>query len=115
MIENLKISLKEFLASREKNAWIGDDSFARIYVRKSKRFLESDLQDCLDLATIFIEPEYRGQGLFGKILKMFEEENPFNNILIESIVNKRLLEHVKKSGEWKPYMNLEDTFIKRIK
>jgi hypothetical protein len=111
MIEKIKTALQEFLSSREKNTWIGPDE-VRIYVRKSKRFIEGKMKDCLDIATISIEPGLRGKGLFGEIVKTFEELSPFEYLMIESIVNDRLLEHIKRSGNWKPYMNSEDTFIK---
>jgi hypothetical protein len=113
MIEEIRSSLLEFLSSKENNNWIGNSN-VRIYVRKSKRYIEGRIQNCLDIATISIDPQFRGKGLFGEIVKAFEQGNPYEYIAIESIVNPRLLEHIRKQEAWKPYMTYEDTFIKKI-
>lgn len=88
--------LDEFIEQdKQKNKWLAVDCI-HIYVRKSKRFYNGIMIDCLDLASI--ESDKTGTGLFTKILESIIEKYPEKNIYIESILSDNFYNFFKKYG-----------------
>jgi hypothetical protein len=93
----------KFLKSLTRNKWIYL-TVVKIYVRKSKRYLDlpishyKDLEECFDIASISIEKEYQNQGYFKSLLLALTEINPYNYIYIEAVQNEHLTYYLKKSG-----------------
>jgi predicted acetyltransferase len=58
----------------------------QIYVRKSKRYINGILIECIDIANVSVDDEMRGQGIFTRFLERLINEYDFN-IYIESIIN----------------------------
>lgn len=50
------------------------------------------------LANIKVEKDLRGQGQFKKIVAYLEKNNPYQAILLESVVIKNLREYADKNG-----------------
>lgn len=96
-INKIISELKEFMNKNSfpRNKWIYSDNM-KIYVRKSKRFIEGELRDFLDLATIEVEP--KGEGLFTKLLNEIEKTFPNTNLYLESILNDRLYDFLLRNN-----------------
>jgi len=86
-VEQTINDMKDFYDSGLRNSWLRNDNI-NIYVRKSKRFINNQMIDFLDLATIDIFPQ--GQGIFTKLLSRILEQFD-DNIFIESILSERFL------------------------
>ena len=114
------MNLTEFLNTKwPPNQWI-EEPHMRIYVRRSLRMLgnnkdgENKLTPCLDVATIEVDEEKRGKGLFTLFLSRVENEakNLHRNVYVESIQEPRLVKFLTKRGyefvpntcEWNPSM-----------
>jgi short-subunit dehydrogenase involved in D-alanine esterification of teichoic acids len=91
IIEEISILLNN--KSFPRNKWIYTNN-VKIYVRKSKRFVENKLYDFIDIATI--EIENKGVGIFTKLLEEIEKKFPNINIFVESILNDRLYNFLLK-------------------
>jgi len=68
----------------------------KIYVRKSKRFIENELRNFLDLASIQVYNT--GEKIFTNLLIQIEKEFPNINLFIESILTERFLEFFLKNN-----------------
>jgi hypothetical protein len=95
-IEDIIVQLREFLSKPfPRNKWISSDNIS-IYVRQSKRFINGEHLDFLDLATIDIDP--MGEKIFINLLDRIEKEFHMYNIFIESILSDRFLNFFLKRG-----------------
>lgn len=95
-------SLKEFLSESEKliinRKWIDDDDM-KVYVRKSRRLLTPDLISvCLDIASVEVEEEKQGKGIFSSFLEKAHEMNPWDATYIECVVNQKLRAFLEREG-----------------
>jgi hypothetical protein len=88
--------IDRFLKGAERNKWISDDSM-EIYIRKSKRFIEGELRDFFDFATINLDESIRGQKVFTNLLDSFIRKYP-HNIYVESIQSPAVTHIIKKFG-----------------
>lgn len=95
--------LDEFLASKKlypRNLWLGDETIS-VYVRKSRRYLRgTDTKQCLDIATIDVKKDKRGQGRFTRFLQHAQEVNPYPYIYVENVIKERFAEFFRKN-EWR--------------
>lgn len=102
--------LNLFIKSKENRKWIVTDDI-KIYVRKSKRYQNKQMYDCLDLASI--EVGDTGKGLFTKLFETILDKYKNKNIFVESILEKRFYDFIKKYG-FEPYGNSPDSLIKIV-
>ena len=99
-----KMTLQEFLESPLRNSYIYEEHI-EVYVRKSKRFIEGETRDFLDIANVTVEEKYRNQGVFTEFLKRASKTG--RNIFVESILNPALEHICEKQGftkvSWSEY------------
>lgn len=86
-----------FLHKKERNIWIYTDCF-HIYIRKSKRHYDGKLIDCIDIASIEVDEEYKGQKILTTLLETLFQKYPKFNYLVESILEPRLIGFLQKYG-----------------
>jgi len=93
------MNLNQFLSSSLTNAWI-KEPYLQLYIRKSTRLYNKQIYQCLDLANILVQTNYRGKGIFTKFLTRFEPLAFSLNktIFVESILNYNLKNFFLKSG-----------------
>jgi hypothetical protein len=117
LINEMEEKVKDFITSPLKNMWIEDDnSIIKIYIRKSKRVLEGDIVNCLDFASVEIMKEdYMRKGLFKSILLLLEKLNPYNMLVVESILNPFLLMWFQKQPDWNIYNRSSNIYYKLSK
>jgi hypothetical protein len=84
--------------SHQRNKWFYGSNM-KIYMRKSKRYIEGQIRDCLDLASMeVLEGEDMGKGIFTDFLTKFIETYPEHNIFVESIQTERFALFFEKFG-----------------
>lgn len=81
------MSLEEFLYSRFRNQWIEEPGIA-VYVRKS-------LRNDIDIELASMEAYDKGKGSLTKLLDRIE---PYYNIMVENVLNPRLIDFLKRRG-----------------
>jgi hypothetical protein len=79
------MNLDEFLRSNLRNSYIEEENI-EVYVRKSKRRINGELMDFIDVANVHVDEKFRNRGVFTSFLKRLISENSFN-IYVESILN----------------------------
>jgi hypothetical protein len=84
-----------FLKTKDKNKWLEVDGF-KMYVRKSKRYFNNTVYECVDLATI--EAEEQGTGLFTIILNKILDKYKNVNFYVENVLTDRFFNFFKKYG-----------------
>jgi len=110
LVNDFMVMLDLFLKSKENRKWLVLDGI-KIYVRKSKRFLNNKMYECLDLASIDIENT--GKGLFTELFETILDKYKNKNIFVESILEKRFYNFIKKYG-FEPYGSSPDSLIKIV-
>lgn len=108
-VDDILNQIQYFLDSSERNKLIDNNSI-KIYIRKSKRYINDKLLDFFDFATI--EATETNTGLFTEILRRFEEKYPDKNIFIESVLTDRFANYIRKLGFIEKTPNLENNFYK---
>lgn len=91
--------LVEFLAGRDRNAWIRVGPF-EIYVRKSVRMIEGSQRHCLDIASIN-NLKTMGQGEFKALLpQILHIAHVWDKSIVyaENLLNLRLEDYLKREG-----------------
>jgi hypothetical protein len=96
--------LDEFLASGitlgpRNSQWLEVDDhggYIRTYLRKKEMYLHGEKHTALVLANVIIWPEKQGTGV--KILKLLQDNNPFDLFVVENIQNEQFYLHLKKAG-----------------
>lgn len=92
-------ALNVFMDSDIRNTWIYLDTM-HVYIRKSHKTYDYKIVECLDLANIEVfEP---GKGIFTKTLD--EILKKYDNIYVESILNRRFYEFLINKG-FEPHKN----------
>ena len=90
-IENYNI----FLNSNQRNTYVcDDDNIIRVYMRKGKHLINGCYRDCLDIANISVDEDYRSQGIGAQIIQYLHQHNPFEYTYVESVLNDRLYQHL---------------------
>ena len=92
----LERELKQFIDSSRSQytarAWL-ENADMKVYVRKSKRFIEGKMVTALDIASVEVAPEKRSQGLFTRFLNLAHRMNPFDATYIENALDDRFAEY----------------------
>ena len=91
-------TINSFIASGQRNKWIGRNGW-NIYVRHSKRFINSICGDCLDIANITIER--REIDTFLWVLKAainVAKSQGITFIRVENILNNELIPLFNRNG-----------------
>ena len=95
------MNLSQFLAQTDgpPNQWIRERHMD-VYVRKSSRYINGQMIDCLDFASVEVDEGYRGKGYLKKFLVRFERAAGRLNraVYIESILEPRLAPFFAKRG-----------------
>lgn len=94
------MNLSQFLANDSlRNAWL-DEPDMKVYVRRSVRYLTNTPVPCLDVASIEVNEEHRGNGVFTAFLDRFEQEAKKLNrcVYVESILEPRLYQYLLTRG-----------------
>ena len=76
----------------------GETEWAKIYVRRSQRLINRKMTQCLDLGTIEIHEDLRGQGVLSAVLEALEELNPWGTVFIENVLDPKLADALRKRG-----------------
>src|SRR3989344_4673878 len=95
--------IHQFLSTPERNAWLYSADM-QLYIRKSKRVINSQIVTTLDIANITVY--HKGQGIFKKFIKEFHEINPYQASYIESILEPRLVSWCQRNG-WTQLLNVQ--------
>ncbi len=90
----MSMTLKDFLSSNIRNAHIVEKPF-KIYVRKSRRFINRELLNMIDIATIAATTP--GTGKLGALFDIFEQL-PFDGVFVECVQGSRLREWLSRRG-----------------
>jgi GNAT superfamily N-acetyltransferase len=93
--------LELFMSYSNRNAWIYDNEknpVVSIYVRKAYHRAEGNMYNFLDLASISIDEDRQGEGIFTNFLSKLIEKYPSTNIYVESILNPAVRHICKKFG-----------------
>lgn len=83
------------------NGWANFPKYRMsLYYRVTSRVIEGKRLDTLDLATVEVDEEFRGQGLFSQFLSDVEEiaKEYQRTIFVESILNPRLYGFLTRKG-----------------
>lgn len=94
-----------FLKSDIRNIWVQNDSM-KIYIRKSKRYVNNEIFDFFDIASVEVNEEYQGNGFFTYFIKTFLNKYTDKNVYVESIINPAI-EHILKKFNFKYLTNTE--------
>lgn len=96
------MTLKEFIEVGKQhgraNLHLKVPGFTTFYARYGRRMLSNQgFFDVLDIATIEVEEELRGKGIFTKLIKQLREDYPDMPLYVEN-ATPRLQRHLKKLG-----------------
>jgi len=96
------MNLDQFVSDKNlRNMWIQERDID-VYVRKSIRMLDrsTTATPCLDIGSVEVHEDRRGQGVFKAFLDRFEKEAKKLNraVYIESIMEARLVKFLKSRG-----------------
>jgi len=94
------MNLSKFLINdKVRNLWI-EEPHMRVYVRRSFRNIGSKTFLCLDCASVEVDEDYRGKGIFSTFLIRFEKEAKKLNraVFVESIQEPRLRNYLLTIG-----------------
>ena len=92
------MTLDEFIQNSNRfpnNAWVEEDGFSGLYVRKTQRYLNNQLCETLDLANI--QAKKPGSGAFTKLIARLLNTYPNIVLYVENVVDpdrfgKKLIE-----------------------
>jgi len=98
--EQIKFSLRNFWSESQKvrvlRGWISDE-FMKVYLRKSVRNYNHQIETFFDIASIEVYPEYRFQGLCKQFLQYCIEHSPYP-VRVENCYNPSLQIHLNNQG-----------------
>ncbi len=82
-----------------RNIWIRERDID-VYVRRSNRLIEGNLILCLDIASVEVNENRQGQGIFKAFLYQFEKEaaKMRRAVYVENILEPRLLDFLIRKG-----------------
>lgn len=101
VVAGLRDELINFLGSGIRNGYISDaDSVCNVYTRKGLHLIDGVVEHTLDVASISVDSEHRGNGIGSSVIHMMHNTNPFGITYVESLLNDSLHDHLKALG-WK--------------
>jgi len=95
-IDLFKQAFEAFLKGKAKNQWLYGGNDIQVYVRKGYHAVGDKMFTTLDIANISIEEKGKGTGM--QLIWWLHQQNPFQVTFIESLLNRRLYERLKKDG-----------------
>ncbi len=95
MVEQVISFLKKNEKRYTANAWLYDD-LMNLYVRKSRRHVDGEAYDALDIASIVVYK--KGQGTFTAFLTEIEQACPYPVIYIENVLEMRFRKFLLGKG-----------------
>jgi GNAT superfamily N-acetyltransferase len=99
------MTLQQFLESDLRNSWISE-GYIDVYVRKSRRIIDGQLTPCFDVASVTVQEDQQGKGLFTQFMQRIILEID-TMIYVESILNPAV-ERVCESLGFTIVKNFED-------
>lgn len=96
------------------NQYVGDDSL-NAYLRVTKRYIDGEHANTLEVANVAVDEDVQGKGIFKKFLEIIEHlAKKYNRLVyIESVLNDFLIDKLPTYG-YKQLPNSEPpTFIKQ--
>lgn len=96
------------------NQYVGDDSL-NAYLRVTKRYINGEQVNTLEIANVTVDEDMQGRGVFKKFLEIIEHLGKKYDrlVYIESVLNDFLIDKLPTYG-YKPLPNVEPpTFIKQ--
>src|SRR5690606_30188872 len=96
-----------------RSCWV-ESSEAKVYIRISKRYIDGQITECLDLATIEVFENSQNKGVFKEILQKMEDFATKNNLLlyVENVLNDLLSEKLETYGYKQINSDITPCFIK---
>jgi hypothetical protein len=95
------MNIDDFLKSPIRNAWLELEEPASLYLRKANRVIAGEKVKTLDLATVEVQEEHQGKGVFKGLLKSLEKKvvsGDFDGLYVENILEPRLSSYLKSKG-----------------
>ena len=95
------------------NSWMHFPEYhLNIYLRLTKRYINGAMHNTIDLASICIDEEYRSKKHFTRFLDYVEKiaETAGRVVYVESLLNKRLKQHLIKNGYSECSLNDDSVF-----
>jgi len=88
-------TLDEFLARKgfPLNSYVREPGFQDLYVRKSRRMLDGELREVLDIANVTVTEE--GTGTFTRLVERLSTNH---SLFVENVLNHRFRKGLLKLG-----------------
>jgi hypothetical protein len=100
-----------------KNAWILSSSVyptIQVYMRKGHHYIDAQLVTTMDIANIVIADSQTGKGIGTELIDYVHSTNPFQVTMIESILNDRFYNHLKKLGWQDVFLSNPPSVYKKV-
>jgi len=79
-----------------RNQWLMFEEMM-VYVRVGKKFIDGDLDLCIQLANLSLDPKEQGKGTFTRLVSYIQETTKLP-IYVEQILNRRFFDALLKRG-----------------
>lgn len=97
IIEKLAIFIQDSEKNLTRSMWISDE-YMSVYVRKAKRYLSGKMSTTLDIASVTIDEDKQGQGIWTDFLAKAHELNPWDATYVENVLNPILAGSLLRHG-----------------
>lgn len=94
------MTLEEFIDNALlRNEWIAEKNI-RVYIRRSVRYINGKMVPALDIGSVEVDEDKRGQKVFTRFLTRFEAAAKALQriVYVESILEPRLYDFLLKNG-----------------
>jgi hypothetical protein len=108
----LRGQLKKFLESQNRNQWLRGRHVSA-YVRKGHHLgPDGKLHHYLDLASIEVDIEFWGKGIFSEFLCACQKMTPYDGVFVECVLDKGLISSLRRKVEQnKQWSKKDSSFI----
>lgn len=98
-VSTLKNMIERYKGISGVTEWIHCEKF-KIFVRVTKRLIEKDITETIDISNVVVYDEYQNTGVFKEVLNVIEQLASEHNkvIYVESIQNPILVKYLEKEG-----------------
>jgi hypothetical protein len=112
MNSGLRGQLKNFLSSPNRNEWLRGRHVSA-YVRKGHHLgPDGKLHHYLDLASIEVDIEFWGKGIFTEFLSACQKLTPYDGVFVECVLDKGLIASLRrKVAQDKQWHEKDSSFI----
>jgi hypothetical protein len=108
LYHQLELFLKDadarLLSGFNSREWLQGD-YTRVYVRRTRHWLNNEWQQTLDIANITVDEEFMGRGIFKNLIAWLEARK--YAIYVENVLNEQLRGFLLRNGF--DALNLEST------